>query len=67
MVSVRLGAVPQPAQCQEFAMFRINRRTLILNSASAVIASTVVGTAVAREPQRRNSDGTRYHPASCGH
>lgn len=40
-------------------MSRVNRRTLILHSASAVIASTVVETAVAREPQRRNQVPSR--------
>lgn len=59
MVGVQLGAVPQPAQCQEFAMSRVNRRTLILNSVSAVITSTAVGTAIAREPQRRNQVPSR--------
>ena len=40
-------------------MSRLNRRTLIVNSASAVIASTVVGTAIARGAQPRNQVPSR--------
>jgi hypothetical protein len=59
MVVVQVGAVPQPAQHQELTMSRLNRRTLIVNSASAVIGTTVIGMAIAREPQARNQIPSR--------
>jgi hypothetical protein len=49
-----------PADCDEvkrrgeFTMFRISRRAWLLNSGSAVIASTVAATALATEPLRRD-------------
>jgi hypothetical protein len=35
-------------------MSRLNRRTLIVNSASAVIGTTIVGMAIAKQPRARN-------------
>jgi hypothetical protein len=40
-------------------MSRLNRRTLIVNSANAAIALAVTGTASAREPQARNQIPSR--------
>ncbi|HEV2898792.1 MAG TPA: hypothetical protein VGX71_13345 [Pseudaminobacter sp.] len=40
-------------------MSRLSRRTLILNSASAAIASAVTGTASAKEPRARNQIPSR--------
>ncbi|MER9307623.1 hypothetical protein [Mesorhizobium sp. M0496] len=40
-------------------MSRINRRALLLNAGSAVIASTVAATALATEPRRRDRELSR--------
>ena len=40
-------------------MSRLNRRTLIVNSASAVVGTTVVGMTIAKEPQARNQIPSR--------
>ncbi|MES0000951.1 hypothetical protein NKJ90_19450 [Mesorhizobium sp. M0051] len=40
-------------------MSRINRRALLLNAGSAVIASTVAATALATKPRRRDREPSR--------